>query len=168
MTRRYHQLLASLPHIARFDRLKALPIGRERFESRLAMLEPLDSVVVAWLRAGIWPERKSLQQAAPLTGDPSDTARALADRAAAIRRAFAARSVDEDPVELERERLGAIWDSAERLTCPYGLGLDALLRVMIRWDVATAWLAGDPERSGERIEALAHMLIQGWSHDGRG
>ena len=167
MTDRYYQLLASLPHLARFDRLKALPIVPRRFEERLAMLDPRDRSVVAWLRSQIWPEREALRAAALSEGDIPAMACALVDRAAAIRRSFAARRGEEDVVELERERLGAIWDSADRLTSPYGFGLDALLRAVIRWDVATAWLAGDSKRSGERVEALANSLIRGWSDNGR-
>lgn len=159
---RYHQLLASLPHLPRFDRLKALPLGRERLEERLAQLDPEDARVLAWLRAALWPERRSLRFAGAAPAIVPAPVRALAVQGEAIRAAFAARRDEADVVALERDRLGAIWDSADRLTRPHGFGLDAVLRAVVRWDVAAAWLAGDPAGSQERIETLAAALTSDW------
>ena len=159
---RYHQLLASLPHLPHFDRLKALPIGRERFEERLAPLDPADAAVLAWLRSALWPERTSLRFSGQVPLSLPNPARTLAERAATIRAAFSARRGEADVTALERERLGAVWDSADRLTSPHGFGLDAVLRAVVRWDVATAWLAGDPAGSQERIDVLVGTLTKDW------
>jgi hypothetical protein len=44
--RAYPTLVASLPHLARFDRLRSLPISRERLIERTAMLRPDDRAVI--------------------------------------------------------------------------------------------------------------------------
>jgi len=43
----YFALMASLPHLPRFDRVQRLPINRERLDSRLAWLRPEDARTVA-------------------------------------------------------------------------------------------------------------------------
>lgn len=40
--RNYYELVASLPHLSRFDQAESLPISRERLLDRLKMLEPED------------------------------------------------------------------------------------------------------------------------------
>lgn len=162
MTKVYHQLLASMPHLIHFDRLKALPISRQRFEARLDLLDRDDRTAIAWLRAKLWPEREPFRLSAPPMPDPPVFVRTIADRAKRIHATFAQRRDEEDVAALERQRLGALWDSADRLTRPYGFGLEAVARAVIRWDVATAWLAGDETRSGERIETLALGLVKPW------
>jgi hypothetical protein len=42
----YYTLVASLPHLPRFDRAKRLPINREQLEQRLTMLSEADAEVV--------------------------------------------------------------------------------------------------------------------------
>ena len=38
----YYELIASLPHLPRFDKAESLPMSRERLLNRLKMLEPED------------------------------------------------------------------------------------------------------------------------------
>jgi hypothetical protein len=40
----YYELIASLPHLPRFDKAESLPISRERLLNRLKMLEPEDYI----------------------------------------------------------------------------------------------------------------------------
>ncbi len=166
MTSDYYLLLGSLPHLVRFERLKTLPISRQRFEARLALLAPMDGAVIAWLRAALWPEREPLKGSVAPLFEPPAFARALVGQAARIRTSFASRRGEDDVVAVERERLGALWDSADRLTKPHGFGIEAVARAVIRWDVATAWLAGEEARSGDRIEALAQALVERWRRHG--
>lgn len=55
--RNYYELVASLPHLPRFDQAESLPISRERLLNRLKMLEPEDykiadkaAELIAWRR----------------------------------------------------------------------------------------------------------------------
>jgi hypothetical protein len=158
VTRAYHQLVGSLPHVAHFARLKSLPLGPQRFEDRLDLLDADDAASVEWLRAALWPEHGApVGDAPPLPG-----LAALAERARAIRADFAARRGEEDVAALEQERLAALWPAADRLTRAHGFDLDPVLRAVIRWDIATAWLAADADRSVARIEALADALVRDW------
>lgn len=163
MPSRYHLLLASLPQIPHFERLKALPIGPRRFEERLALLSADDQVAVGWMRAALWPERNGFRRVGN-DADPGalpSSVRILAGQAAAIRRAYAKRRDEEDVAALEKERLGALWTSADRLARPYGFGLDAVLRAVVRWDVTTAWLAADRAGSVARIEGCVAAVLAG-------
>lgn len=165
MARRYHLLLASLPHLAHFERLKALPIGPRRFEGRLAGLDPADRAVLAYLRAALWPERRSKQFAGSSEVALPPSARALAERADEIRTLFRERRGEGDMVRVERDRLSALWAAGDRLTRPHGFDFDAVIRTVLRWDIASAWLAGDAVASRERISDLAGRLADEWSPD---
>lgn len=57
MSRGYYTIIASLPHLPRFDKAERLPISRERLIQRLKMLEPEDfklaenvAEFIAWRR----------------------------------------------------------------------------------------------------------------------
>jgi hypothetical protein len=165
MSGRYHQLVGSLPHLPGFARLKVLPIGPQRFEDRLALLDNEDAALIARLRAALWPEQ-GRRPGAEAEGAPMPpTLAALAERATAIRADFAARRDEEDVANLEEERLAALWEAADRLTRAYGFDFDAVLRAVIRWDIAAAWLAADEARSAGRIGALADRLVADWTLD---
>lgn len=165
MARQYHLLLASLPHLSAFERLRALPVSPQRFEARLALLDPADATILASLRGALWPERESMRPGSTDDGPLPPMARTLADHTASIRRAFALRRGEEDMVTVERDRLRALWDAADRALDADGFGLDAVLRAVVRWDIATAWLARDARRSSQRITDLADRLIEDWRLD---
>lgn len=161
MTVSWYQLLGSLPHLAGFARLKTLPIGPLRYEERLRLLDPVASRQIAWLRARLWPERSSFVPGPELDEVPPAIAR-LAERAAHIAAEFARRTDEPDQVALERERLAALWQAADRLTSPNSLGFEAVVLNVVRWDIANAWLAGDAEGAAARIDALADDLAGPW------
>ncbi len=141
-------------------------MSRSRFEERLSMLDPPDRAMVAWLRSRFWPEREPLRHAPDPKHALPRIAIRLAELASAVRARFGSPRDDIDVATLEKMRLMTLWETMEREITPHGLGLEAVLRSVIRWDIAVAWLSGDTDRSGERLAALAQDLVAGWRmHD---
>jgi hypothetical protein len=58
----YYTLLASLPHLPRFDRATRLPITRERLDARLAWLRPEDARVVRQAERFLEWQRQRLER----------------------------------------------------------------------------------------------------------
>ncbi len=165
MSASYYQVLGSLPHLAGFDRLKALPVGPLRYEERLRQLDPEERALVAWLRARLWPERASFQPG-PALADVPESLRQLVGQAtqAARMAAEVARDggAEHDSLAGERDRLRALWEAVDRLTAGNGFDCAAIVRNVIRWDIANAWLAADADRAEQRVDALASELAGEW------
>ena len=176
----YHFLLASLPHLPHFDRIKALPIGQAQLAQRLALLSAPDQALLAQVRRRLWPWRQEFAAIPPQDIALRRTAAAIIAEQDDIRHGFALARAQRlgravampahvpawlslaqqllesgDAIALERLRLERLWRRLDALANDHACDIEAVLIVVCRWDIANQWFAGDGAKARTRLHALA-------------
>lgn len=171
-------VLASLPHLGRFDAAQPPALGRARLDERIATLPDAIRAMIAFVRHQLAPWREPSAPAVALPapiealldeqqrwnammvalramarhGHPLPPARALP---AAMTSAMISAMAERDAIGVERLRLAHLWQAADRHGLGHPLDRVGLLIAVVRWDAAIGWAAADSVAAAARIHEAA-------------